>query len=37
MYNNAVKHKIGSLTPIIATCEGILDCEAEAHLSKKMA
>ena len=42
MYNDAVEHKRGSFTPIIATCEGILDREAEAyvkrlafHLSKK--
>ena len=42
MYNDAVEHKRGSFTPIFATCEGILDHEAEAyvkrlalHLSKK--
>ena len=44
MYNDAVEHKRGSFTPMIATCEGILDRypEAEAyvkilafHFSKK--
>ena len=41
--NDAVEQKISSFTPILATCEGILDREAEAyvkrlalHLSKKM-
>ena len=32
MYNDAVEHKRGLFTPIIATCEGILDCEAEAYV-----
>jgi hypothetical protein len=42
IYNAAVESKRGSFTPIIATCEGILDREAEAyakrlafHLAKK--
>ena len=42
LYNDAVEQKRGSFTPILATCEGILDREAEAyvkrlalHLSKK--
>ena len=42
MYNDAVEHKTGSFTPVIAACEGIFDREAEAyvkrlalHLSKK--
>ena len=41
-YSEEVAHRRGSFTPIIATCEGILDREAEAyvkrlahHLSKK--
>ena len=43
LYNDAVEHKRGSFTPILATYEGILDCEAEAyvkrlvlHFSKKL-
>ena len=31
MYNDAVENKRGSFTPIIATCEGIHDREAEAY------
>jgi hypothetical protein len=44
IYNAAVESKRGSFTPIIATCEGILDREAEAyakrlafHLAKKIS
>jgi hypothetical protein len=42
LYSSHVEHRRGSFTPIIATCEGILDREAEAyvrrlafHLSKR--
>ena len=34
MYNDAVKHKRGSLTPSIATCEGILDHEAQPYVKR---
>ena len=35
MYNyDAVEHKRGSFTPIIATCEGIIDREAEAYVKR---
>ena len=34
MYNDAVEHKSGSFTPIIATCEGILDREAKAYVKR---
>ena len=36
MYNDAVEHKRGSFTPIIATYEGILDREAEAYMLKDL-
>ena len=34
LYNDAVEQKRGSFTPILATCEGILDREAEAYVKR---
>ena len=36
LYNDAVEQKRGSFTPILTTCEGILDREAEAY-EKRLA
>ena len=33
-YNDAVAHRRGSFTPVIATCEGILDRDAEAYIKR---
>ena len=33
-YNPHVDHKRGSFTPIVATCEGIFDHEAEAYIKR---
>ena len=33
-YSHAVEHRRGSFTPVIATCEGILDRDAEAYVKR---
>jgi uncharacterized protein YbgA (DUF1722 family) len=36
LYASEVEHRRGSFTPVLATCEGILDREAEAY-AKRLA